>query len=123
MSSTVVVVLAFGFANGALQHPTFAPAVVAETNSLEFHVSTPSTGSLDAQIRAALGELTTKSGGGRLVKLRVFAVGAADLDSSRSAIARILTESKGFSKDDLEKLVDSPSSSVDRHHVGLPSYK
>jgi enamine deaminase RidA (YjgF/YER057c/UK114 family) len=83
-----------GPTNATPQRPTFPPALVAETKSLEFHVSTPSTGSLDVQVRAALRELITKNRGARLVKLRVFAVGAADLDSCRGVIARTLGESK-----------------------------
>jgi enamine deaminase RidA (YjgF/YER057c/UK114 family) len=68
----------------------FPTASVAETRSLEFHVAPATAGSLDAQVRAALRELARRNRNAALVKLRVFAVGAAALDSSRLAIARAL---------------------------------
>ncbi len=53
---------------------TFPDVLIAETQKLEFHVSTPSVkGSLHAQVGGALDELLRKNRGAVIVKLRVFA--------------------------------------------------
>ncbi|MES2304962.1 MAG: hypothetical protein V4558_05620 [Gemmatimonadota bacterium] len=68
---------------------TYPEAVTAETARLEFHVATPTHGSLDKQIQSAIQELTSKHRGARFIKVRVFAA-PADLAASRKAVTAFI---------------------------------
>ena len=72
----------------------FPPCLVAGTEYLEFHASTPSaSGSLQTQARIALRMLLRNHQGAKIVKLRVFAVGT-DLSAVEQIVSTTFTSKK-----------------------------
>jgi hypothetical protein len=66
----------------------FPGALPARTATLVFGVASPATGSFEVQLRLQLASVLRERHGGRVVKLRVFAVGAAALAQTRVVIAQ-----------------------------------
>jgi enamine deaminase RidA (YjgF/YER057c/UK114 family) len=75
--------------------PELPKALLAETNTLDFHISPLlKTGGLAAQIRQSLNDLIRDTRGETIVKLRAFVAGAGDARRVQAATADIFTEKK-----------------------------
>jgi enamine deaminase RidA (YjgF/YER057c/UK114 family) len=73
----------------------FPQAQTGETQKVAFHVSTPvTTGSLEVQARLGIEELLRQSQVVRILRLRIFAVGEAALETVKQVVGKALLKRK-----------------------------